>query len=478
MRTQQPLDSEHNGSSSSTDINVTKSNDDDVKITGVNVPPMNDQMDQLHPLIQDNIKTMGYTTLTPVQKYAVPILMALRDLMACAQTGSGKTLAFLLPIVSSILINGGPTRISNIGSSTKAYPICLVLAPTRELCQQIFYEAQKICYNTGIRPVMIYGGSNIHTQAHEVSRGCDILVATPGRLMDFINRGFIAMEGVRILILDEADRMLDMGFMPQIRKIVDKSGMPPPGTRHTMMFSATFPKKIQKLAEHFLRNSVFLEVGRVGGASSDVTQTFEYVDNHDKQKCLMHFLETITEGLVIVFVETKRCAEALEHHLHRAEYPATSIHGDRSQQERERALEEFKSGRCPILVATDVVGRGLDVMGVTQVINYDMPKTIDDYVHRIGRTGRAGNVGNALSMVNDKNKNIIHDLVELLHQSNQKVPSWMTTMARGLRDSHDRDSHARDSHDRNSHDCNHSNGGPRNFLSRPTFIPSEDTDGW
>jgi len=248
-------------------------------------------------------------------------------------------------------------------------------------------------------------------QLKEIEQGCDMLVATPGRLVDLMERGRISLASIRFLILDEADRMLDMGFEPQIRRIVEQEDMPGgEDGRQTFMFSATFPRDIQRLASDFMQDYVFLSVGRVGAASKDVKQSVLYVDNHDKPDSLMRFLATIQSGLILVFVETKRGADYLEDVLCREGFPAASIHGDKTQREREGALHSFKNGHTPVLVATDVAARGLDIPNVTQVINYDLPNSIDDYVHRIGRTGRVGNVGNALSFLNDKNRNIAREV--------------------------------------------------------------------
>ncbi|CAM9719862.1 unnamed protein product, partial [Heterosigma akashiwo] len=220
--------------------------------------------------------------------------------------------------------------------------------------------------------------------------------------------------------------MLDMGFEPQIRRIVEQEDMP--RERQTFMFSATFPREIQRLAADFMRNYVFLTVGRVGSASKDVTQRVEYVEEHEKLDHLMRFLQGVEEGLILVFVETKRSADHIEHMLYKEGFPAASIHGDKTQREREGALANFKNGRCPILVATDVAARGLDISNVTQVINFDLPTNIDDYVHRIGRTGRAGNVGNALAFMNEKNRNIARDLYDMLSENDQEVPQWLGSM--------------------------------------------------
>jgi len=352
--------------------------------------------------------------------------------MACAQTGSGKTGGFLFPVIAQMLKHGPlDTAALDRGNSQysrrrRAYPCCLIVAPTRELASQIYNEARKFCYCTGVRPVVVYCGARVGDQLREIERGCDLMVATPGRLVDLMERGRISLAGIKYLILDEADRMLDMGFEPQIRRIVSEEDMP--RERQTFMFSATFPEEIQRLAADFMHNYIFLAVGRVGSAAKDITQKIEYVEQSDKMDFIIRFLATIDDQLVLVFVETKRAADNLEHVLCTRGMPATSIHGDRSQREREEALSDFKTGRRPVLVATDVASRGLDIPNVAFVINYDMPSNIDDYVHRIGRTGRAGNIGNAISLVNGKNRNVIGDLYTLLMENDQEVPSFLEDM--------------------------------------------------
>jgi ATP-dependent RNA helicase DDX3X len=345
-------------------------------------------------------------------------------MMACAQTGSGKTAGFLFPVISLMLRNGpSPEPEGAPGRGRSCYINGLILAPTRELASQIFDEAQKFCYCTGIRPVVVYGGANIQNQQRELDRGADLLVATPGRLVDLIERGRIKLDCVRYLVLDEADRMLDMGFEPQIRRIVQEEGMP--SERQTFLFSATFPVEIQRLASDFMKDYIFVAVGRVGAASKDVTQKIIWMEQNEKIDYLIDFLSRVPEGLVLIFVETKRGADYLEEILYNKGFPTSSIHGDKSQREREDALKCFKTGRTPILVATDVAARGLDIPNVTQVINYDLPSNVDDYVHRIGRTGRVGNTGNALSMMNDKNRNIAKELAELMIENEQDCPEWL-----------------------------------------------------
>jgi len=381
-----------------------------------------------HEVLKANIELAGYEAPTPVQKHSVPIAGAGRDLMACAQTGSGKTAAFLFPLITKLLrtdldaLAPEDGRPSSFSRRRKAYPFSLILAPTRELATQIYEEARKFTYRTGLRPVVVYGGQEVRTQLKELEMGCDVLVATPGRLVDLIDRGKVSLSRVQYLCFDEADRMLDMGFEPQIRHIVERCDMPVNG-RQTLMFSATFPKEIQRLAQDFLNNYVFLAVGRVGSTTDFITQKVEYAQEKDKRDLLMSLLPTC-EGLTLIFTETKRGADGLENFLYDQGVNATSIHGDRSQQERETALQNFRCGRCPVLVATDVAARGLDIPNVLHVINYDMPNSIDDYVHRIGRTGRCGNHGTAIAFVNEDNKNILRDLHDLLVENNQKVEHW------------------------------------------------------
>lgn len=280
---------------------------------------------------------------------------------------------------------------------------------------------------------MVYGGADSREQIRQLERGCHILVATPGRLVDMLERGKVGLDAVSYLVLDEADRMLDMGFEPQIRRIVEQDTMPPAGTRQTLMFSATFPKEIQYLARDFLQNYVFLSVGRVGSTSENITQRIHWVEEHDKRTFLLDLLNAANGELCLIFVETKKGADALENFLYNANYPVTSIHGDRSQEDREAALSAFRDGRAPVLVATAVAARGLDIPNVRHVINFDLPNDIDEYVHRIGRTGRAGHTGVAESFFNDKNRNIVRDLIDVLAEAKQEVPGWLESLAHSAR---------------------------------------------
>lgn len=363
-----------------------------------------------------------------LQKYGIPLVVSGQDLMACAQTGSGKTAAFLLPLLANMLAGGPPVVPSEPRGRRRAYPMMLVLAPTRELASQIYDEARKFGYRTPIRICVVYGGAPIGDQLHALERGCDLLVATPGRLVDLLERGRVSLSQVKYLTLDEADRMLDMGFEPQIRRIVQQEDMPDQKLRQTVMFSATFPTEIQRLARDFLSEYCFLTIGRVGSTTDFITQRVEYVQEQEKRAYVLELLQAVA-GLTLVFVETKRGADALEDYLIRQGIQAASIHGDRSQREREDALKSFRTGRTPVLVATDVAARGLDIPNVMHVINFDLPNDIDDYVHRIGRTGRAGNPGLATGFFCEKNRNIARDLASVISDAGQEVPEWLEQIA-------------------------------------------------
>ena len=400
--------------------------------TGNNVPPPVTSFEDagLHPVLLENIRMAKFTKPTPIQRFSIAAGLKGRDLMACAQTGSGKTGAFLFPILTELLYTG-----KRIGDQLReegarfpmTTPQALVIAPTRELAVQIYDECRKFAYRSWVRPVAIYGGADSIRQLRDMQdNGCHLMVCTPGRLNDLIERRKVSLRQVKHLVLDEADRMLDMGFEPQIRRIVERSDLPK--QRQTLMFSATFPKEVQRLAANFLNDYVFLTIGRVGSTSSNITQNVEYIEEDDKHNRLLELLNQCP-GLTLIFVQTKREADTLEQFLTRKSLPATAIHGDRQQWEREEALEEFRSGRKPYLVATDVASRGLDIPNVAHVVNFDMPATIDDYVHRIGRTGRVGKKGLATSFFNNQDTGLANDLALLLREVNQPVPDWLAACA-------------------------------------------------
>ncbi|CAL8118695.1 unnamed protein product [Orchesella dallaii] len=431
-------------STGNTGINFDKYEDIPVEATGNDVPENISSFDDLtfSDIIQANIALARYSRPTPVQKHAIPIIMGGRDLMACAQTGSGKTAAFLVPMLNHIFQRGSDLfnfKPRTYTRRSKQYPVALVLAPTRELATQIYIEARKFAYRSLIRACVVYGGAPVEEQLRDLDRGCQLLVGTPGRLTDMLKRDRVGLDNCRYLVLDEADRMLDMGFEPQIREIVERSSMPVTGQRQTLMFSATFPKEIQMLARDFLDNYIFLAVGRVGSTSENITQKILWVEEHEKRSFLLDLLNA-AEGfdaanLTLVFVETKRGVDQLTDFLHMEGFPVTSIHGDRTQRDREDALRCFRAGRTPILVATAVAARGLDIPNIKHVINYDLPSDIEEYVHRIGRTGRMGNLGVATSFFNEKNKNLVRDLVELVQETKQEMPSWLEIISNEMRSS-------------------------------------------
>jgi ATP-dependent RNA helicase DDX3X len=424
-------------SKSNVGINFAKYDDIPVVTQGDDVPkPIDSFTDiDLGPVLKNNIGLAQFTSPTPVQKYAIPIILQGRDLMACAQTGSGKTGAFLFPIISQLATPARqkepsrrevPPSYGSYRRSMKISPDALILAPTRELAIQIHKEANKFTYRSHLRSVVVYGGAEFRSQLLELEKGCNILVATPGRLLDMIERGKVSIKEIIYLCIDEADRMLDMGFEQQIRSVLDECSSI--DRRQTLMFSATFPKSIQRLAEDFLNNYIFLRVGRIGSTTDFITQRIKWVDDCNKKAALIELLPTV-QGLTLIFTETKRMADHLEEYLYCQGFSAASIHGDRTQKEREDALDAFRSGQAQILVATDVAARGLDVQDVKHVINYDLPNDIDDYVHRIGRTGRAGNEGIATAFFSDKNRNVSRELVDLLEEAGQEVESWLWEVA-------------------------------------------------
>ncbi|KAH7293767.1 hypothetical protein KP509_28G041400 [Ceratopteris richardii] len=409
-----------------------------VEVNGKDVPrPLNSFKDiGSEVVIQINIEKCGYKQPTPIQKHAIPVCLSGRDLMATAQTGSGKTAAFCLPIIVDIL-----RCCTNTGDSTSvsmAAPFAVILSPTRELTSQIHEEAKKFSHNTSVRVAVVYGGVPIGVQVNNLQRGVDILVATPGRLSDLMDRRKVTLSNVEFLVLDEADRMLDMGFEPQIRRIVEEGDMPPVKQRQTLLFSATFPNEIKRLARTYLsEDHVHLSVGRTGSSTNLIKQVVErHLEVTSKRNRLLEFFrkQEMRGGkertmLTVVFVETKREVDSLTEWLCRMGCSATSIHGDRTQYERERSMKAFRSGKMPMLIATDVAARGLDVSDISLVVNYDLPREIDTYVHRIGRTGRAGRMGTAISFFSENDASLAKPLVDLLKEAKQEVPEWLLDFA-------------------------------------------------
>jgi ATP-dependent RNA helicase DDX3X len=392
----------------------------------------------------DNIRRCGYDKPTPVQKHSSPAALMKSDVMVSAQTGSGKTAAFLVPIISACL-EAGPLRLEE--GAVK--PSGVILAPTRELCQQIAIEARKLCFRSPVRSVAIYGGSDAMPQLKALAEGAELVICTPGRLEDFCERGVVSMSNVKYLVLDEADRMLDMGFEPQIRSIVEGHGMPESGKekgmRQTMMFSATFPKEMQDLALDFLDPTyLWIGVGQVGSVGQNIDQRFQdvsTVDFNGKFDMLLDAVRQVkkSDGAVaktLVFANSKSIVDDICWKLSDARVRSQQLHGGLSQAVRDRALSDFRSGRTAVLVATDVAARGLDLPGVDHVINYELPLNAEDYVHRIGRTGRIGNTGVATSFVSNYEpalKDIVLAMKKKALSGDSKVdlPEWVE--AQGLR---------------------------------------------
>jgi ATP-dependent RNA helicase DDX5/DBP2 len=364
--------------------------------------------------ILEEIKHFGFKKPTPIQMQAFPVALSGRDVVGIADTGSGKTLAFLLPAIVHILAQEELRR----GDG----PIVLVLAPTRELAVQINTEAAKFAKPCKIKSTCCYGGVSRGPQARDLSYGVEICIATPGRLIDFIDSGATNLRRVTMKILDEADRMLDMGFEPQVRKIVD-------GVRQsaqTLMFSATWPKEIQALARDLCKEEpVHINIGSTElAASHNIKQTVEVLKEYEKPDRLNKLLEKIMDGRskILIFTATKRGCDDLTRQLRMDGWPALSIHGDKSQQERDWVLQEFRDSKSPIMIATDVASRGLDVKDIVYVINYDLPNQIEDYVHRIGRTGRAGAKGHSFTFFTEDKARLAKDLIGIMKEANQEIP--------------------------------------------------------
>src|SRR5438105_3942838 len=328
-------------------------------------------------------QSLGYNEPTPIQRQAIPVILSGRDVIGCAETGTGKTAAFLLPILQKISERSRPgLRV-------------LVLAPTRELALQIQKNYGEINRTKTNRSVIAIGGANIRTQISELRMGASVLIATPGRLLDLTERGSVNLSTIEVLVLDEADRMLDMGFLPAIRRVLAML----PTKRQTLLFSATMSASIEQLARSTMKEPKLIEVNQRGQAATMVEQTAYHVEQHSKTALLLELLEREKFERVLVFTRTRRGAERLSHILRAREHKVNRIHADRTQPQREQALRDFKAGHTRVLVATDIAARGIDVDSVSHVINYDVPAQPEDYVHRIGRTGRAGKTGRHLTLV-------------------------------------------------------------------------------
>ncbi|XP_010420104.1 PREDICTED: DEAD-box ATP-dependent RNA helicase 46-like isoform X1 [Camelina sativa] len=392
----------------------------EITVSGGQVPPplMSFEATGLPPALLREVYSAGFSAPSPIQAQSWPIAMQNRDIVAIAKTGSGKTLGYLIP---------GFMHLQRIHNDSQMGPTILVLSPTRELATQIQVEALKFGKSSKISCACLYGGAPKGPQLKEIERGVDIVVATPGRLNDILEMRRISLHQVSYLVLDEADRMLDMGFEPQIRKIVKEV----PTKRQTLMYTATWPKEVRKIASDLLVNPAQVNIGNVDElvANKSITQTVEVLAPMEKHTRLEQILRSQQPGSkIIIFCSTKRMCDQLARNLTRT-FGAAAIHGDKSQAERDDVLNQFRSGRTPVLVATDVAARGLDVKDIRVVVNYDFPNGVEDYVHRIGRTGRAGATGLAYTFFGDQDAKHASDLIKILEGANQKVPPQVREMA-------------------------------------------------
>lgn len=370
----------------------------------------------LAPELLRALTESGYTKPTPIQAQAIPVSLAGGDLMAGAQTGTGKTAAFALPLLQKLL------PLANSSTSPAKHPVrALILTPTRELAIQVEESVKTYAKHTQLRSLVVFGGVDIKTQTPHLKTGVEVLVATPGRLLDHIEQKTLQLNQVQILVLDEADRMLDMGFMPDLKRILALL----PKQRQNLMFSATFSNEIKKLADEFLTKPQLIEVARSNATNDNVTQKVYEVAQSDKEALLTQLLKEADASQVIIFTKTKITASRLSRSLAREGIAADAIHGDKSQQERIKALDAFKAGTISALVATDVAARGLDISELPMVINYEIPSAPEDYVHRIGRTGRAGALGIAISFVSPEENKYIVEIEKLIKR---QIPKETVTL--------------------------------------------------
>lgn len=364
-----------------------------------------ENLNLIEPLLEA-LKTEGYTNPTPIQEKSIPVVLDRRDLLGCAQTGTGKTAAFAIPILQ-ILHREKPVQ--RVPKHIKA----LILTPTRELAIQIGESFMAYGEHTGLSHLVVFGGVSQVPQVNALRHGIDILVATPGRLLDLMDQRYISLQHINIFVLDEADRMLDMGFIHDVKKVISK--LPP--KRQTLFFSATMPQEISKLADTILDNPVRVEVTPVSSTAEKVEQGIYFVEKENKPSLLLHLLHNDNIKSALVFTRTKHGADKVVKFLNRANIEAEAIHGEKSQNARQRALSLFKNGDLRVLVATDIASRGIDINDLSHVINFELPNVPETYVHRIGRTGRAGASGIALSFCDAEERAYLKDINKLITKS-------------------------------------------------------------
>jgi len=364
-----------------------------------------EKLNLIEPVLRA-LKTEGYTTPTPIQTQAIPLLLQRRDLLGCAQTGTGKTAAFAIPILQLLhqdeLFVKGPEGIK-----------ALILTPTRELAIQIDESFASYGKYLRLRHAVIYGGVSQHPQTSQLKTGVDILIATPGRLLDLMDQRFVKLQNLKMLVLDEADRMLDMGFIHDVKKIISRI----PSKRQTILFSATMPTEIAKLAQNILISPEKVEVAPVSSTAETIRQSVFFVEKSAKRKLLLHILQDRSITTALVFARTKHGADRIARDLAKSGVRAEAIHGDKSQGARQRALANFKSQQTRVLVATDIAARGIDVDDLSHVINFELPNVPETYVHRIGRTGRAGANGTSFSFCDEDEKEFLSDIHKLIKKT-------------------------------------------------------------
>ncbi len=367
----------------------------------------------LDELLQRAVADQGYTLMTPIQAKAIPIVLAGRDVMGAAQTGTGKTAAFSLPLLHKML------RHQNASMSPARHPVrALVIAPTRELADQVAANITSYAQHSKLRVAVVYGGIDMKPQTAELKAGVEVLVATPGRLLDHIEAKNCVLNQVEYVVLDEADRMLDIGFLPDLQRILSYL----PKTRQTLLFSATFSPEIKRLAESYLQDPLLVEVARPNATATNVEQRFFSVSNDDKRRAVLKLLKERSIKQALIFVNSKLGCARLARSFERDGLRTNALHGDKSQDERLKALEAFKSGEVDVLVATDVAARGLDIVDLPAVINFDVPFNAEDYVHRIGRTGRAGASGLAMTLVSRDDLRLVGDIERLIKKKIEIEP--------------------------------------------------------
>ena len=369
------------------------------------------------------LNTEGYSTPTPIQEQSIPVALAGRDLLGCAQTGTGKTAAFAIPILQHLYAE------KSNGQRTKGIR-ALILTPTRELAIQIDESIAAYGRHLGLKHLVVFGGVSQHPQTAALRSGTDILIATPGRLLDLMQQGYISLSNIGIFVLDEADRMLDMGFIHDVKKVIAKL----PSKRQTLFFSATMPNEIATLADSILNEPVRVEVTPVSSTAQTIQQSMFFVEKTDKKHLLLHLLKDRSIERVLVFARTKHGSDKVVKDLANHGVPAEAIHGNKSQNARQRALSNFKSGATRVLVATDIAARGIDVDNLTHVINYELPNVPETYVHRIGRTGRAGASGTAFSFCDREEREFLRDIQKLIGATIPVVNEHPYVMAGGSMD--------------------------------------------